>query len=136
MSGYDFSSSERPVTKYVPDLELAYIMQRYKEVHDFVHTLLGYGITVTDELAVKWYELAQTGLPSTALASFFGPLNLLLIQHKPGELKKLFADYLPHIMENAHRSKFFMNVYFEHHFERDISDVRKDLGIRPLSTYL
>ena len=32
MKERDFSSDERPVTKYVPDLELAYIMQRYREV--------------------------------------------------------------------------------------------------------
>ncbi|CDW74322.1 ubiquinone biosynthesis protein coq4 mitochondrial [Stylonychia lemnae] len=32
MKEKDFQSDERPVAKYVPDLELAYIIQRYREV--------------------------------------------------------------------------------------------------------
>ena len=32
MKEKDFSSEERPITRYVPDLELAYILQRYREV--------------------------------------------------------------------------------------------------------
>lgn len=63
MESHDFSADERPLAKYIPDLELAYVYQRYKEVHDYLHTLLGYGIEVEDELAIKWFEMAQTGLP-------------------------------------------------------------------------
>ena len=47
----------RPVSKYVPDLQLAYILQRYKETHDMLHTLLGLDISVAEEIAVKWFEL-------------------------------------------------------------------------------
>lgn len=32
MKDRDFSSGERPIVKYIPDLELAYVYQRYKEV--------------------------------------------------------------------------------------------------------
>lgn len=32
MSKFRFHPEERPVVKYVPDLELAYIIQRYREV--------------------------------------------------------------------------------------------------------
>ena len=78
MFKHQFSSDERPVCKYVQDLELAYVMQRYREVHDSLHVLLGYDVTVSEELAVKWYEMSVLGLPSAALASFFGPLNLLM----------------------------------------------------------
>ena len=57
MSSHGYTSAERPLVKYVPDLEHAYILQRYKEVHDSTHVLLGYGTTVTDEIAVKWFEM-------------------------------------------------------------------------------
>ena len=30
--------------KFVDDKDLAYVMQRYREVHDFVHTLAGLSI--------------------------------------------------------------------------------------------
>jgi ubiquinone biosynthesis protein COQ4 len=32
-----FSADERPVVKYIPDLELAYIIQRYREVSEKIH---------------------------------------------------------------------------------------------------
>lgn len=57
MSSFGYSSDERPIAKYVPDLELAYILQRYKETHDACHVLLGYGTTFEEELALKWFEM-------------------------------------------------------------------------------
>ena len=32
MHGHGFNPEERPLVKYIPDYELAYILQRYKEV--------------------------------------------------------------------------------------------------------
>lgn len=79
MSSHGYTSAERPLVKYVPNLEHAYILQRYKEVHDSAHVLLGYGTSVTEEIAVKWFEMIQTELPMSALASFVGPLNLVFL---------------------------------------------------------
>ena len=87
MKGYGYSADERPLVKYVANVEHAYIMQRYREMHDTVHVLLGYGTTVEEEIAIKWFEMAQTGLPMTALSAFFGPLNLLMTN--PQTLKHL-----------------------------------------------
>ena len=110
----------------MPDIELAYVLQRYKEVHDTCHVLLNYSTTVEEEIAVKWFEMMQTGLPLTALSAFVGPLNLLASGKGLKELNK----YLPHILQNS-KSKFFMNVYFEKHFETPIDDLRKNLNIKP-----
>lgn len=33
------------------------------KIHDFVHTLLGFDVTVYDEIVVKWYEMIQLGFP-------------------------------------------------------------------------
>jgi len=52
-----FTPDDRPVAKYIPDDELAYVCQRYKETHDFYHVLHNYGRTVPDEIAVKWFEV-------------------------------------------------------------------------------
>lgn len=132
MSSHGYTSSERPIVKYVPNLEHAYIMQRYKEVHDSAHVLLGYGTSVNEEIAVKWFEMMQTELPMSALASFVGPLNLILLQRDADQLNKLLTVYLPHIMLNARTSKMFLNVYFERHFETPIDELRADLNIKPL----
>lgn len=44
--------------RFVDDEELAYVAQRYREIHDFMHVLLGFdSISVQDEIAVKWYVM-------------------------------------------------------------------------------
>lgn len=127
MSGYGYSADERPIVKHVPDLDLAYILQRYKEVHDANHVLLNYGTSVSEEIAVKWFEMMQTGLPLPALSAFVGPLNVIANQ----EGVELWTTYLPHIMRNKN-AKFFMTTYFEECLDMKISDLRRQMGIVPL----
>uniref|UniRef100_A0A7S3IKJ4 Coenzyme Q biosynthesis protein 4 homolog n=1 Tax=Strombidium inclinatum TaxID=197538 RepID=A0A7S3IKJ4_9SPIT len=136
MSKHGFVSDERPVSTYVQDVELAYIIQRYRETHDTMHTLLGYDVTVGDEIAVKWYEMAEIGLPSTALASFMGPLHLVgsgLKNGDLGELKTLMAQQLPHIMHcvdlKRDNSEFFMSIFWEKEFETPCDELRERMGI-------
>jgi len=62
MEARAYRPEERPEVKYVDDPELAYVMQRYREVHDFVHVLTGLGSTEEEEIALTWFELLQTGL--------------------------------------------------------------------------
>eukprot|EP00117_Sycon_ciliatum_P022125 scpid86842/ scgid2598/ Ubiquinone biosynthesis protein COQ4 homolog, mitochondrial; Coenzyme Q biosynthesis protein 4 homolog len=76
MDSHGYSPDERPPVKYVDDAELAYVMQRYREVHDFIHTLTGLPTSVYGEVVAKWFEMLQTGLPMCMLSSFFGPLQL------------------------------------------------------------
>ncbi|XP_015248223.1 PREDICTED: ubiquinone biosynthesis protein COQ4 homolog, mitochondrial isoform X2 [Cyprinodon variegatus] len=66
----------RAEVKFVDNEELAYIMLRYREVHDLLHTLLGMPTNMLGEVAVKWFEAAQTGLPMCALGALLGPLRL------------------------------------------------------------
>ncbi|TWW66128.1 Ubiquinone biosynthesis protein COQ4 -like protein, mitochondrial [Takifugu flavidus] len=66
----------RADVKFVDDEELAYVMQRYREVHDLLHTLLGMPTNMLGEVAVKWFEAAQTGLPMCTLGALLGPLRL------------------------------------------------------------
>jgi ubiquinone biosynthesis protein COQ4 len=48
--------------KFIDSEELVYVMQRYREVHDFWHILAGLDTTVVDELALKTLEYLQTGI--------------------------------------------------------------------------
>lgn len=75
---------------FIDDEELAYVMQRYRQAHDFVHTLTGLGVTVEEELALKWFEWVQTGLPMNMLSSLVGPFIV------PWEARRrLFNVYVP-----------------------------------------
>ncbi|RUP47834.1 coenzyme Q biosynthesis protein Coq4-domain-containing protein, partial [Jimgerdemannia flammicorona] len=118
------SPDTREPVRYVDSDELAYVMRRYRESHDFAHTLTGLGVTVESELALKWFEWAQMGLPMTALASLFGPLRLT-----SEERNRLFTRYVPWAVQCAVGSKFLMNVYFEKWFEKPLEEVRRELGI-------
>ena len=51
----------RPAVRFVDDLELAYVMARYRQVHDFWHVLSGLETDVFGEIALKWFEFMQTG---------------------------------------------------------------------------
>ena len=62
--------------RFVDDPELAYVLQRYREVHDFYHTLLGLPINMMGEVVVKWFEAVQTRLPMCAMGAIFGPIRL------------------------------------------------------------
>jgi ubiquinone biosynthesis protein COQ4 len=125
-----FSPDERPVARYIPNMELAYICQRYKETHDFYHVLLNFGRSVPEELAVKWFEALHLRLPSSSIASLFGGFSLSIGNF--AENLKLSYTYLPNVINNANNSKFIMGYYFEKRMEQDIDDLRKELNIKLL----
>ena len=45
-------------------------------MHDFLHVATELPPTVQAEIALKWFEMVQTGLPMCALSAFVGPLRL------------------------------------------------------------
>jgi len=62
--------------QYIDDVELAYIMQRYREVHDILHAMLLMPTTMLGEVSVKWVEGLQTRLPMCIGAAIFGASRL------------------------------------------------------------
>jgi len=58
---FSYPPFNRPTVRLVDDPTLAYVMQRYREVHDFWHVLSGFETTVEAEVALKWFEFFQTG---------------------------------------------------------------------------
>ncbi|POW10525.1 hypothetical protein PSHT_08740 [Puccinia striiformis] len=64
-------------SRFIDSPELAYVMQRYRECHDFYHVISGpFPVNISGEIVVKWIELANMGLPVAALSAIFGPLRL------------------------------------------------------------
>lgn len=123
-SDNQISPDTRRVVQFVDDPELAYVMQRYRELHDIIHTLLGMSIDVPSEIVVKAFEAMQTRLPMCFLASLVGPLKMTHAER---------LDYIRRDLWWAIRcgreSKFLMSVYFEQRFEQDIDDLRRELNI-------
>lgn len=128
---------------FIDDADLAYIMRRYREIHDLTHVTLGMPINmlgnfssvsfatsptslflILGEVTVKWYEGIQYGLPMCVLGAFFGPLRL-----GPKHTAKYLSLTLPWIVRSARQSRFLMNVYFEKHWHKSLSEFRRDLNL-------
>lgn len=110
---------------YVDDPELAYVMQRYRECHDFYHAICNFSVNVESELAIKYFEFANLGLPLAAISALGGPLRL---SAKKRDI--LFSQYVPWALKYGSTSQCLMNVYWEKRWEQDVEELRKELGIR------
>jgi len=126
MSVHGFSPDGRSRARAVADDELRWVLQRYREVHDFWHVLVGLPPSVLGEIAVKWFEMVQTGLPSPALAALVAPLRLPADQRTA--LRTLYA---PWAARAGRAAPFLLAVRYEDLFERRLDDVRALLHIEP-----
>lgn len=72
-----FSPLERPgVMGFVTDARERWVLQRYRDVHDIWHVLTRMPTTVAGEVAQKWFEAANTGLPGALIMASVGPVRL------------------------------------------------------------
>ncbi|SCV69585.1 BQ2448_2605 [Microbotryum intermedium] len=114
----------RDPVRYIDDAELAYIMQRYRESHDFYHVLLGFGVSLPAELVVKWFELANFGLPVALLSSVFGPLRM-----EKAERKRLWDTYGSWALKSGGKAQCVIGVEWEKKWGMQMGELRKELGI-------
>lgn len=113
----------RDQVRYIDDEEQAYVMQRYRECHDFYHAVTGLPIFVEGEIGLKAFEFANTGLPMTGLS--LGAI----VRLKPAERKRMFETYLPWALSNGLRAKDVICVYWEEELETDVEELRQRLSI-------
>ncbi|KAL6713568.1 Ubiquinone biosynthesis protein [Lecanora helva] len=117
------SPDTRDSVQFIDDEECAYVMQRYRESHDFYHALTGLPVFVEGEVALKAFEFANTILPMTGLSM------LAITRMKSAERSRFWHTYLPWALSNGLKSKEIINVYWEEELERDVNDLRARLGI-------
>ncbi|TFK27457.1 ubiquinone biosynthesis protein COQ4, mitochondrial [Coprinopsis marcescibilis] len=114
----------REPVHYIDDPELAYVMQRYRECHDFYHCICNMPVNVESELAIKYFEFANLGLPMTGLAALFGPLRLT-----GPKRERLFSEAVPWALKCGSSARSLITVYWEKRWEQNIEDMKKELGI-------
>ncbi|KAK0656473.1 coenzyme Q biosynthesis protein Coq4-domain-containing protein [Cercophora newfieldiana] len=119
------SPDTRSAVRYIDDEECAYVMQRYRECHDFYHALTGLPVVREGEVALKAFEFANTLLPMTGLSVFAAGTM------KARERARFWETYLPWAVRNGLRAKEVINVYWEEELERDVEDLRRELGVEP-----
>uniref|UniRef100_A0A8C3M1Y1 Ubiquinone biosynthesis protein COQ4 homolog, mitochondrial n=1 Tax=Chrysolophus pictus TaxID=9089 RepID=A0A8C3M1Y1_CHRPC len=120
------SPDTRMPAKFVDDEELAYVIQRYREVHDLMHTLLGMPTNMLGEVVVKWFEAVQTGLPMCVLGAAFGPVRL-----NARKLQVLATELLPWAVRSGRNASCVLNVYYEQRWEQSVESLREEIGIFP-----
>ena len=126
MRNHTFHPDDRDEVRFIEEEDLAYVMLRHRQIHDFAHVLCGLPPTVLGELALKWYELVQTRLPVAALSAVVGPTSL-----PPEERTQLTRVYVPWALASARRSTLLLNVKFEDHFETPLDEFRERLQLKP-----
>jgi ubiquinone biosynthesis protein COQ4 len=110
--------------QYISDPELAYVMQRYRECHDFYHCLVSLPVNVTSELALKYFEFANLGLPLAGLSALFGPLRLTSQQRT-----RLFQDYVPWAIKCGSSAQSLITVYWEERWGQNVEEMKREFGV-------
>ncbi|XP_014476724.1 PREDICTED: UDP-sugar transporter UST74c-like [Dinoponera quadriceps] len=121
------SPDDRMTVRYVDDTELAYVMQRYREVHDIFHAVLLMPTTMLGEVSVKWVEALQMHLPMCVGAAIFGASRL-----RPRQRQLYLKHYLPWSVDTGRKAKFLLGVYYEERWEQSLEDLHKEMNITRL----
>eukprot|EP00919_Chromeraceae_sp_WS-2016_P020704 GHVR01049149.1.p1 GENE.GHVR01049149.1~~GHVR01049149.1.p1 ORF type:complete len:277 (+),score=87.77 GHVR01049149.1:41-871(+) len=153
MDTYGFHPHERSPVCYIDDIELAYVMTRYRQLHDFAHAAFNLNINEESEVALKCIEMIQTGLPMTGLATIFGTLatpetrvvdththththtqnndnNNTPIRELMWPKEVLRSHLLPWAVQAGLQMKRPLHtVYVEKWLEKPLDDFRKHMGI-------
>lgn len=123
------SPDTRVDVKYIDDEELAFIFQRYRQGHDFIHTLANLPIWREGEIAVKWFEYLNMGVPFAGMGATFSPFTV----KKSSERERLFNIYYPWALECTSemetRGICLMNVMWEELLDKDVDELRSELAI-------
>ena len=131
---HNFHPNERSKIRFISDPNLSYVMTRYRQNHDYWHVLTGLPPTVLGELALKWLELIQTGLPLAALSATGGTAVGLMSNNSmlsSQEREVLWEVYFPWAMRvgSSMRENALMCTYYEEELETDLSVLRERLGV-------
>lgn len=113
-----------PVT-YIDDPIHAFVFKRYRQCHDFYHALNDLPIIIEGEIIVKALESANMGIPMATLGWMLAPLRL-----KKAQRDRLYGTYLPWAIKTGLTCKPLINVYWEELLEKDVEELRQELGIK------
>ncbi|KAG5438898.1 hypothetical protein PCANB_002228 [Pneumocystis canis] len=125
MDTYRLNADTRGTVRYINHMEWAYIIQRYRESHDFYHTLTGLPATIEGEVALKWFEWVHLGLPAAMLSGLLGIFRL-----NDKQRQRLYTLYIPWALYYGRNCQMLLNVYWEEELTTNIEVLRQRLGLR------
>lgn len=81
-------------------------------------------VDVSSELAVKYFEFANLGLPMAGLGAAFGHLRLSSQQRA-----RLFKEYVPWALRCGSSATSMITVYWEERWGQNVEEMKRELGI-------
>ncbi|CAK1599644.1 unnamed protein product [Parnassius mnemosyne] len=124
MKDNNITADSRLPVQFIDDPDLAYVLQRYREVHDLVHATLFMKTTMLGEVTIKWVEGIQTKLPMCISGGIWGAARL-----KPKHRQLYLKYYLPWAIMTGNNAKYLQGIYFEKRWDQDIDDFHKEMNI-------
>jgi len=117
---HGFSPDERTSVRFTMDPDIAYVMARYRQVHDFWHVLADLPPSLLGEISLKAFEFQVTGLPMCAMSVAIGHLKLT-----HSERMQLLHVYIPWAIRNSQQCEDLLSFPYEDHLELPVETVRK-----------
>lgn len=112
--------------QYIDNPTHRYVLQRYRESHDFYHLINLMPVSTLGETIIKYFEASHFGLPVAYLSSIGGPFGL-----NRSELMKLFtAGLIPWALENGRNAKPLIGIEWEKCWELDFQQMRNEIGLQ------
>ena len=123
---HGISPDDRSPVEFVDDEDLAFVMLRYRQTHDLTHAVLDLPTNLVGEVAVKWVEAAQTGLPMCVGGALLAPGRFTARQARQ------FRGIRPWVVDVALNARPFYSVYYEERWEQDMDEFRREMKFDPL----
>ncbi|KAF8454769.1 coenzyme Q biosynthesis protein Coq4-domain-containing protein [Terfezia claveryi] len=120
---HHLSPFTRPPVRYVPTSELAYVLLRYRQSHDFYHAITGLPAIREGEVPLKLFEFMNLGLPMTGLAA------ASYVTLKKAERERVWDIYFPWAIKAGLECESLINVWWERELESDVGGLRARLGL-------
>ena len=102
--------------------DLDYISKRYRETHDLLHLVTGYGTDVIGEIELQAYVLGNLGIRTAMLIVLLGTFQ----QIKDRQSGVVHSEYVKRLWAAYRRgraSPLFLDFWFENHWEAPVSKV-------------
>ncbi|KAI9674057.1 MAG: Ubiquinone biosynthesis protein [Trizodia sp. TS-e1964] len=123
LDAHRVSPDTRAAVQFVDDAECAYVMQRYRECHDFFHAITCLPVSVEGEVALKAWEWVRMGLPVAALST------LAVVRGGRGGWERFWEYYAPWAARGVGGQEEVINVFWEEEMDSDVGELRRRLGV-------
>jgi ubiquinone biosynthesis protein COQ4 len=134
---HGFDPDERDDVKYLLENgDEAYVMLRYRQCHDYWHTLTELPPTVCGEIGLKLLELFHMHMPVAALSCL---ASALVKDLTPSEQHRIWNVYLPWARQQAAHMEqaqvSLLHVYYERELDTPLRELRRALHLQPVTEW-